>query len=92
MEIVTIEKKTFEAMMEQFKRLTRTVDALCHESNERRMAKWLDNQDVCVILGISLRTLQTYRDNGTLPYSQIGRKMFYKPDNVEQIIQRQLSP
>lgn len=92
MEIVTIEKKTFEAMMEQFKRLTRTVDALCHESNERRMAKWLDNQDVCVILGISLRTLQTYRDNGTLPYSQIGRKMFYKPDDVEQIIQRQLSP
>ena len=92
MEVVTIEKKTFVSMMEQFKRLTRTVDALCYESDEKRMAKWLDNQDVCVILGISLRTLQTYRDNGTLPYSQIGHKMFYKPEDVEQIIQRQLSP
>lgn len=92
MEVVTIEKKTFEAMMEQFGRLTKAVDALYHESDEKRMGKWLDNQDVCVILGISLRTLQTYRDNGTLPYSQIGHKMFYKPQDVEQIIKRQLSP
>lgn len=92
MEVITIEKKTFEAMMERFRRLTLKVDALYRESDEKRMSKWLDNQDVCVILNISLRTLQSYRSNGTLPYSQIGSKMFYKPEDVERLIQQLSSP
>lgn len=92
MEVITIEKKSYEAMMGQFARLAATVDALCHESNEKRMSKWLDNQDVCVILGFSLRTLQSYRNNGTLPYSQIGHKMFYTPEDVERLIKQHTSP
>ena len=47
MEVITIEKKTYEAMMERFRILTAKVDALCRESDEKRMGKWLDNQDVC---------------------------------------------
>ncbi|KAA6331056.1 hypothetical protein EZS27_020296, partial [termite gut metagenome] len=42
--------------------------------------------DVCELLQISPRTLQTYRDNGILPYSQIGRKCYYKTSDVEQLI------
>lgn len=63
MEVIAIEKKTYEAMMERFRILTVKVDALCRESDEKRMGKWLDNQDVCQILNVSLRTLQTYRSN-----------------------------
>lgn len=92
MEVVTIEKKTFDAMMERLRQLTTSVDSLCYESDEKRMSKWLDNQDVCVILGISLRTLQTYRDSRILPYSKIGHKMFYKPEDVEELIVRSMLP
>ena len=92
MEIVTIEKKTFEAMMQRLRQATEVVEALRYENDEKRMSKWLDNQDVCRILGVSLRTLQTFRDNGTLAYSQIGHKMFYKPEDVERIIQNLSSP
>ncbi len=88
MEIVTIEKKTFDAMVDRLRQLTSVVDSLCYESDEKRMGKWLDNQDVCAILNISLRTLQTYRDNRVLPYSQIGHKMFYKPEDVEALIEQ----
>ena len=38
------------------------------------------------VLNISLRTLQTYRSNRMLPYTQIGYKMFYKPKDVEKLI------
>ena len=34
----------------------------------------------------SPRTLQTLRDNGTLAYSQIGHKIFYKPEDVQRIV------
>ncbi|GAE86140.1 hypothetical protein JCM10512_4631 [Bacteroides reticulotermitis JCM 10512] len=43
----------------------------------------MDNQDVCIVLNISPRTLQTYRDNGTLPYSQVNHKMYYRPEDVQ---------
>lgn len=49
MEVITIEKKTYETMMERFRILATKVDALCRESDERRMGRWLDNQDVCRI-------------------------------------------
>ncbi len=92
MEVVTIEKKTYEAMMERFRILTAKVDALCRECDEKRMGRWLDNQDVCQILNISLRTLQTYQDNHTLPYTQIGYKMYYKPEDIERLIEQSASP
>ena len=80
MEVITIEKKTYEAMMERFRILT------------ARMGKWLDNQDVCQILNVSLRTLQTYRSNRTLPYTKIGYKMYYKPEDVQKLIDKSVSP
>ena len=88
MEVITIEKKTYEAMMERFRILTAKVDALCRECDEKRMGRWLDNQDVCQILNISLRTLQTYRSNRMLPYTQIGYKMFYKPEDVGKLLEQ----
>ena len=35
MEVITIEKKTYEAMMERFRILTAKVDALCREVSNR---------------------------------------------------------
>ncbi|OFO73647.1 DNA-binding protein [Prevotella sp. HMSC077E09] len=91
MEVITIKKKTYEAMMERFRILTSKVDALCWECDEKRMGRWLDNQDVCQILNISLRTLQTYRSNRMLPYTQIGYKMFYKPEDVGKLLEQSSS-
>lgn len=86
MKIINIEESVFEQMMERFENFTRKVDKLCSRKNEKSLQKWLDNQDVCQILKISKRTLQNYRDNGTLAYTQIGHKIYYKPEDIQQII------
>jgi hypothetical protein len=85
MEIINIEARTFEAMTERFKQFVQRVNNLCRSQN-KGLRKWLDNQEVCMILNISKRTLQTYRDNGILPYSQINHKMYYKPEDVERVL------
>ena len=87
MEIINIEARTFEAMTEHFKQFVQKVNSLCRPQS-KESGKWLDNQEVCMILNISKRTLQTYRDNGTLPYSQINHKMYYKPEDIERILNR----
>ena len=59
MEIVNIEARTFEAMMTRFEALEKKMNSL-HNEHDKGLKKWLDNQDVCLILNISKRTLQTY--------------------------------
>lgn len=49
--------------------------------------KWVDNQEVLQSLHISKRTLQTFRDNGTLPFSKIQGKFYYKVSDIEQLLQ-----
>ncbi|KAA6319392.1 hypothetical protein EZS27_030706 [termite gut metagenome] len=87
MEIVNIEARTFEAMVTRFEHFVQRMDSLCAGQN-KELKKWLDNQEVCMILNISKRTLQTYRDNGTLPYSQINHKIYYKPEDVERVMKQ----
>ena len=47
---------------------------------------WIDNQDIMLALHISQRTLQTLRSNGTLPYSRINNKIYYRRQDVEKIL------
>ncbi len=83
MEIVNIDAKTFEAMLSKFEGFAKQ---LCRQHGDKDMSEWLDNQDVCQLLNISPRTLQTLRDNGTLAYSQISHKTYYKPEDVQKIL------
>jgi hypothetical protein len=86
MEIINIEARTFEAMMTRFEDFAERVDALCRANGDKTLKPWLDNEDVCRTFNLSLRTLQTYRDNGTLPFTRIGNKMFYKADDLKRIL------
>jgi hypothetical protein len=56
------------------------------ESKETSLEDWLDNQDVMQALHISPRTLQTLRSNGTLPYSRIGNKLYYRKQDILKIL------
>lgn len=85
MKIINIEESVFEKMMERFNSFAQRVDAICNKNRDKSMDKWLDNQDVCMILNISKRSLQAYRDNGTIPFTQIGHKIYYKPEDIERI-------
>lgn len=81
MEFVGIEKQLFEELVRKFEYFEHRVMEICNWENDRTLHKWMDNQDVCRYLNISPRTLQTLRDNGTLPFLKsitrysISRKM-----------------
>ena len=47
---------------------------------------WIDAQDVMHYLHISPRTLQTLRTNGTLPFSRIGNKLYYRKQDIQKIL------
>jgi len=82
-EIVNIDTRIFDEMIRRVKSVEEKAVALCRGQEDLGLKKWLDNREVCEILGISVRTLQTYRDKRLLPYSGIKYKIFYKPEDVE---------
>ncbi len=49
--------------------------------------EWIDGQIVMQTLHISQRTLQSLRDNGTLPFSRINGKFYYKVTDIQEMLE-----
>lgn len=58
---------------------------------EKFKQSWIDGQDVMLALKISKRTLQSLRDSGTLPYSRINGKFYYKVADLEKLLESNYS-
>ena len=43
----------------------------------------LTDKEVAYLLKVSRRTLQDYRNNGILPYTQVGGKILYRTSDIE---------
>ena len=85
MEVISIERSTYEELLTSFNSFVAQMKEMASRGNDKKLDEWLDNQDVCQILNISPRTLQTLRDNGTLAFSQINHKVYYKPEDVKRM-------
>ena len=86
MEVYYIEAGTFEEMLARAESLSAQADRLYEKNREKKPGEWMDNQDVCLRLDISPRTLQTLRDTGRLAFTQIQRKIYYRPEDVEKLM------
>ena len=57
MEFVGIEKQLFEELVRKFEYFEHRVMEICNRENDRTLHKWMDNQDVCRYLNISVPCL-----------------------------------
>ena len=47
---------------------------------------WLDSRELASKLHLSLRTIQRMRLKGVLPYSHLGKKFYYRRQDIEAIL------
>jgi MerR family transcriptional regulator, repressor of the yfmOP operon len=82
MNVITITSDAFQVIADNIAEINKKID----NSNKQQLLSdnWLDIQEVCLLLKISKRTLQSYRDNGVLPFSQIGGKIYFKAADIEE--------
>lgn len=85
-EIVNIEKTAYDKFVGQFEGFVKKMTEMGNRGSNKCLGDWLDNDEVCKILKISKRTLQTLLDNGTLAYSQISHKTYYRQEDVDNVI------
>lgn len=82
MDIVNIEASTFERMLEKVQALCSFIENTAELDKNKVLGEWIDNQEVCLILGISPRKLQFLRESGRIAYTRIDRRIFYKKEDV----------
>jgi hypothetical protein len=83
--------------VENFKELINKVDLLMKQvenlsSTYPLSERWLDIQETCILLKVSKRTLQSYRDNGVLSFSQIGSKIYYRAADIQSHLEKHYKP
>lgn len=64
MEIISIEDRTFDRMLKRLETAARMAEDVHRRFREKKMGEWLDNQEACILLNITPRTLQSLRENG----------------------------
>ena len=75
---------------EQFDQLIAKIDDInerLQNTNPKRTETYLNNKQFMEMLDVSLRTVQTWRDEGKITFSQVGNKIYYKLSDVEKFIQ-----
>ena len=88
-----IDKNLFEAWMERIlervEMLNKKIEKLNISKNQLNGDTLLDNQDLCLLLKVSKRTLQRYRSSGILPYRRIRQKTYYLESDVHKFISQE---
>lgn len=88
MEVIAIQKSALDGMKDELKALLKlTENATQKYMPIFKKEQWLDNQEVCLLMNITKRTLQTYKDKGLLPYSRLNRKNYYKLTDVQALLE-----
>ncbi len=85
-----IKEETFEDWMHRImKKLDVLEDKVTKKEKVRHTVDGealLDNQDMCIMLNVSKRTLQRYRSSGQLTFKRIKRKTYYLESDVQHFI------
>ena len=84
---VIADAKDIEQIKSSIERLCEKVDQLLNDRLEHSDT-YLTSEEAAKLLKISRRTLHQWRKAGTLRYSQIGRKVFFKNEDVQKLIDR----
>ena len=83
--VITRETDFFADMISKIKTMETEIERM-QSGNLTCAPKWLTSETVIKKLGISRRTLQTYRDKGILPYSVVIGKFFYNSKDIDDLM------
>ena len=90
MEIITFESKAYK---ELDNKITTIANFIFNQLGERKTNEdeiWVDSYEVCTFLKISEKTLQRLRVAGTIAYSNIRGRYFYKISEVKRMLEERL--
>lgn len=59
---------------------------LMEDDRKKSTIEWLDNSEAAKLLKVSKRTMQSWRDEGILGFSQVGSKIYYNREEIDRML------
>ena len=84
MSLVVIDTDAFNQLMKKLDVIEEKLNKGFHHPEDL----WWDNEQLCNYLNISSRTLQSYRDNHVIKYSQYGAKIWYRYQDIQAFLDK----
>jgi len=84
--IILIEEQALEKFYQKMETLVREVNS----TKQNDKFGWLNNEQFCDALQISKRTAQNYRDQGLIPFSLVGGKVYYMVVDLQHLLKKHL--
>jgi hypothetical protein len=81
MNLIAIPENDFREIKKELAEIKNIVSQVSRPSTLGE--QWLDVSDVCVALNISKRCCQNWRDQGILPFTQLGGKIYFKASDID---------
>ncbi|MEM1000207.1 MAG: helix-turn-helix domain-containing protein [Bacteroidota bacterium] len=78
-----------QALREQLTRIEQKID---QPTGEELRGRWLNGEQAQEILNVRPRTLQKYREERLIGYSQVGSKIYYRATDLEAHLMRHFIP
>ena len=82
MEAIILTKDQFNELISKINDISEKISA----SRSAKTETYLNNKQFMEMLGVSLRTAQSWRDEGKITFSQVGNKIYYKLSDVEKLL------
>ena len=82
-------RNTFQKITADYNRTYDKLDEIVKSLNKPLREKpidFIDNVQFIHLMGISLKTAQTWRDTNTIAYSQIGNKIYYQISDIQKLL------
>lgn len=86
MSYIAIEQDALNLVVNSINNATKAINEIFINEESRLQNAWIENAELAGCLGLSLRTLQSYRERGVLGYSLMGRKIYYRRSEIEKLL------
>lgn len=90
MEIITFESNAYKELDKKITAIANYVFNHAEMKKESEDDMWVDSYEVCTFLKISEKTLQRLRVSGTIAYSNIRGRYFYKVSEIRRMLEERL--
>jgi len=82
------DKNVFRQIMEKLDSIDGKLDRMSKVKEVMDGDTLLDNHDLCMLLGVTKRTLQRYKQLKKITYYKIDGKTYYKASEVKEFLKR----
>lgn len=72
--------------MGRVKELLNVLRSQEQQVRNKEFGSWLETNEVCEMLCLGRRTIQTMRERGELPYTKIDHKIYHRAEDVIRLM------